>query len=101
MTSLIRQNCLRFLVEPESIPNIPNVVGTEQIIVGENASIAIEVLGGKGRDVWIFSVTCLQENGNEHPSVKVIKVRKKLHCLCLLSTLFHSMIRDLLRLKDL
>ena len=75
MTSLIRDNkSLRFIVEPESIPNIPNEVGAEQLIVGENASIAIEVLDSHGRDVWIFSVTCLLENGSEHPAFKVTKV---------------------------
>ena len=76
MTSLIRENCLRFIVEPESIPNIPNEVGAEQLVVGENASIAIEVQGAQGRDVWIFSVSCLLQNGMEHPAVKVIKVNR-------------------------
>ena len=74
MTSLIRKNSLRFIVEPESIPNIPDKIGAEQLIVGENASIAIEVLGAHGRDVWIFSVTSLLENGSEHPAFKVTKV---------------------------
>lgn len=74
MTSIIRDKSLRFIVEPESIPNIPNEVGAEQLIVGENASIAIEVLGSQGRDVWIFSVACLLENGSEHPAFKVTKV---------------------------
>ena len=74
MTSLIRENSLRFIVEPEFIPNIPNEVGAEQLIVGENASIALEVLGAQGRDVWIFSIACLLKDGLEHPAFRVIKV---------------------------
>ena len=78
MTSLIRENSLRFIVEPESIPNIPNEVDAEHLVVGENASIALEVLGAQGRDVWIFGITCIHGNGSEHPAFRVIKVNKNL-----------------------
>ena len=75
MTSLnSSSSSVRFIVEPESILNIPNQIGAECIVVGENASIAIEVLEAHGRDVWIFGVSCLQDDGSEHPAFRVTKV---------------------------